>query len=326
LNAQVDVREISLDGADNARLANFAGPMEQNLRHVEERLGVEVRRRGHQLQVYGPPGSAGNAEAVLRRMFELSAVETMTPERVHLCVQEFGFPSAGDQPRAGEETVVHTQRGGIRGRGENQRQYLENVRLNDLTFGIGPAGTGKTYLAVASAVEALQSGAVRRIVLVRPAVEAGERLGFLPGDLAQKVDPYLRPMYDALYEMLGFDRVARNVERQVIEVAPLAFMRGRSLNDSFIILDEAQNTTVEQMKMFLTRLGFGSKAVVTGDITQIDLPRNQRSGLRHAIEVLRGVQGVAFTFFSARDVVRHPLVQRIVQAYERESGEAEPEA
>ena len=212
---------------------------------------------------------------------------------------------------------MHTQRGGIRGRGDNQRQYLDNIRASDLTFGIGPAGTGKTYLAVASAVEALQSGDVRRIVLVRPAVEAGERLGFLPGDLAQKVDPYLRPMYDALYEMMGFDRVARNVERQVIEVAPLAFMRGRSLNDSFIILDEAQNTTVEQMKMFLTRLGFGSKAVVTGDITQVDLPRQQRSGLRHAIEVLRGVDGVSFTFFNARDVVRHPLVQRIVQAYER---------
>ena len=243
---------------------------------------------------------------------------------MHLCVQEFGFPqppvaapmrdaSAGDA----DEVVVHTQRGGIRGRGPNQRLYMEQIRVSDLTFGIGPAGTGKTYLAVASAVEALHSGSVRRIVLVRPAVEAGERLGFLPGDLAQKVDPYLRPMYDALYEMMGFDKVARNIERQIIEVAPLAFMRGRSLNDSFIILDEAQNTSVEQMKMFLTRLGFGSKAVVTGDITQVDLPRQQRSGLRHAIEVLRGVEGVAFTFFNARDVVRHPLVQRIVQAYER---------
>jgi phosphate starvation-inducible PhoH-like protein len=323
LSEQVEMRDVSLEGADNARLGNFAGPMEQNLRHVEERLGVEVRRRGHQLQVFGAPGTVDNAAAVLRRMFELSAGEAMSPERVHLCVQELGFPQPGDVARGGREVVVHTQRGGIRGRGENQRQYLDNIRTNDLTFGIGPAGTGKTYLAVASAVESLQSGAVRRIVLVRPAVEAGERLGFLPGDLAQKVDPYLRPMYDALYEMLGFDRVARNVERQIIEVAPLAFMRGRSLNDSFIILDEAQNTTVEQMKMFLTRLGFGSKAVVTGDITQIDLPRQQRSGLRHAIEVLRGVEGVAFTFFNARDVVRHPLVQRIVQAYERQSGDEE---
>jgi phosphate starvation-inducible PhoH-like protein len=294
--------------------------MEQNLRHVEERLGVEVRRRGYDLQVLGPAAAVTNATAVLARMYELSAQETLSPDRVHLCVQEFGFPRpATEQTADGSETVVHTQRGGIRGRGPNQRQYLDQVRVNDLTFGIGPAGTGKTYLAVASAVEALHSGSVRRIVLVRPAVEAGERLGFLPGDMAQKVDPYLRPMYDALYEMMGFDRVARNIERQVIEVAPLAFMRGRSLNDSFIILDEAQNTSVEQMKMFLTRLGFGSKAVVTGDITQVDLPRQQRSGLRHAIEVLRGVDGVAFTFFNALDVVRHPLVQRIVQAYERNS-------
>ncbi|MFO1408208.1 MAG: PhoH family protein [Steroidobacteraceae bacterium] len=326
MSAQVEVRAVSLEGADNPRLANFAGPMEQNLRHVEERLGVEVRRRGHELAVYGPPGPVDNAAAVLRRMFELSAGEAMSPERVHLCVQELGFRGPdGDRAPVGD-VVVHTQRGGVRGRGDNQRQYLDHIRVNDLTFGIGPAGTGKTYLAVASAVEALQSGAVRRIVLVRPAVEAGERLGFLPGDLAQKVDPYLRPMYDALYEMMGFDRVARNVERQVIEVAPLAFMRGRSLNDSFIILDEAQNTTVEQMKMFLTRLGFGSRAVVTGDITQIDLPRQQRSGLRHAIEVLRGVDGVAFTFFDSRDVVRHPLVQRIVQAYERAGDAQGPEA
>jgi phosphate starvation-inducible protein PhoH and related proteins len=327
VTGEIAVRELSLEAADNARLGNFAGPMEQNLRHVEERLGVEVRRRGHRLQVLGPAAVVDNALAVLTRMFELSASESMSPARVHLCVQELGFPLAGDADAAGgAEVIVQTQRGGIRGRGPNQRQYLDNIRASDLTFGIGPAGTGKTYLAVASAVEALHAGSVRRIVLVRPAVEAGERLGFLPGDLAQKVDPYLRPMYDALYEMMGFDRVARNVERQIIEVAPLAFMRGRSLNDSFIILDEAQNTTVEQMKMFLTRLGFGSKAVVTGDITQVDLPRQQRSGLRHAIAVLRGVEGVAFTFFNARDVVRHPLVQRIVQAYERESPEPGPEA
>jgi phosphate starvation-inducible PhoH-like protein len=206
----------------------------------------------------------------------------------------------------------------VRGRGPNQKQYLAQVRANDLTFGVGPAGTGKTYLAVACAVDALQTDRVRRIVLVRPAVEAGERLGFLPGDLSQKVDPYLRPMYDALYDMMGFDKVARAIERNVIEVAPLAFMRGRSLNDSFIILDEAQNTSVEQMKMFLTRLGFGSKAVVTGDITQTDLPRHQLSGLRNAIDILPGVEGVAFTMFTSKDVVRHPLVQRIVQAYEKQ--------
>ncbi len=325
MNDPPEQREISLAEADNDRLANFAGPMEQNLRHVEERLGVDVRRRGHQLQLTGPPGRLARAEAVLRRMFELSAREAMTPERVHLSVQELGFPrpedtgSVADSAPAAADVEVHTQRGAIRGRGPNQRRYLEQIRDADLTFGIGPAGTGKTYLAVASAVEALHTARVRRIVLVRPAVEAGERLGFLPGDMAQKVDPYLRPMYDALYEMLGFDRVARAIERQVIEVAPLAFMRGRSLNDSFIILDEAQNTTVEQMKMFLTRIGFGSKTVVTGDITQVDLPRQQRSGLKHVIELLRDVEGVAFTFFSARDVVRHALVQRIVLAYERDA-------
>jgi phosphate starvation-inducible PhoH-like protein len=325
LNDPPQQREISLAEADNERLANFAGPMEQNLRHVEERLGVDVRRRGHRLQLTGPPDTIARAEAVLKRMFELSASEPMTPERVHLSVQELGFPRVdeGTADRAPGDVEVHTQRGAIRGRGPNQRRYLEQIKSADLTFGIGPAGTGKTYLAVASAVEALQTARVRRIVLVRPAVEAGERLGFLPGDMAQKVDPYLRPMYDALYEMLGFDRVARAIERQVIEVAPLAFMRGRSLNDSFIILDEAQNTTVEQMKMFLTRIGFGSKTVVTGDITQIDLPRQQRSGLKHVMEILRDVEGVAFTLFTARDVVRHPLVQRIVLAYERAVDESQ---
>jgi phosphate starvation-inducible PhoH-like protein len=216
---------------------------------------------------------------------------------------------------------VRTARGAVRARGPNQTDYLHNVRTHDLTFGIGPAGTGKTYLAVACAVEALQSESVRRIILVRPAVEAGERLGFLPGDLSQKVDPYLRPMYDALYEMMGFERVAKLIERNVIEVAPLAFMRGRSLNDSFVILDEAQNTTNEQMKMFLTRIGFGSKAVVTGDITQVDLPNAKQSGLRTVIDILRGVRGIAFTMFTSRDVVRHPLVQRIVQAYEAKTSD-----
>ena len=243
--------------------------------------------------------------------------EDVTPQHVHLALRGH---EAGAAASASEEQGVRVPRGGIRARGAHQREYLEHIRTHDLTFGVGPAGTGKTYLAVACAVEALQAERVRRIVLVRPAVEAGERLGFLPGDLAQKVDPYLRPMYDALYEMMGFDRVARFIERNVIEVAPLAFMRGRSLNDSFIILDEAQNTTIEQMKMFLTRIGFGSRAVVTGDITQTDLPPGRLSGLSHVIEVLRGVAGVAFTFFDARDVVRHPLVQRIVQAYEARGG------
>jgi phosphate starvation-inducible PhoH-like protein len=229
---------------------------------------------------------------------------------------ERGEPASGSGPAAADELRVRTSRGAVRARGSNQTEYLNNVRSHDLTFGIGPAGTGKTYLAVACAVEALQEERVRRIILVRPAVEAGERLGFLPGDLSQKVDPYLRPMYDALYEMMGFERVAKLIERNVIEVAPLAFMRGRSLNDSFVILDEAQNTTNEQMKMFLTRIGFGSKAVVTGDITQVDLPSAKQSGLRSVIDILRGVRGIAFTLFTSKDVVRHPLVQRIVQAYE----------
>jgi len=294
--------------------------MDENLRHVEQRLGVNVRRRGGWVEVSGPAPAAERAQSVLKLLFDLSASESLTPDRVHLALQESGMDAMGSAVAVRpEDPAIHTQRGGIRGRGPNQRQYLQNIHTCDLTFGIGPAGTGKTFLAVACAVEALQSERVRRIVLVRPAVEAGERLGFLPGDLAQKVDPYLRPMYDALYEMMGFDRVARAVERQVIEIAPLAFMRGRSLNDSFIILDEAQNTSVEQMKMFLTRLGFGSKAVVTGDITQTDLPKQQMSGLRNAMKVLPGVPGVAFTHFTSRDVVRHPLVQRIVEAYERVS-------
>ena len=308
-------RELTFEPIDNARLANLVGPMDENLHQVEQRLGVRVYRRGGQLVISGDEENVAQAEQVVKHLFELSADEALTPDRVHLCLQEVGMTEARTEAPS-SDVVVHTQRGGVRGRGPNQRQYLAQIRANDLTFGIGPAGTGKTYLAVACAVDALQSDRVRRIVLVRPAVEAGERLGFLPGDMAQKVDPYLRPMYDALYDMMGFDRVARAIERNVIEVAPLAFMRGRSLNDSFVILDEAQNTSVEQMKMFLTRLGFGSKAVVTGDITQTDLPRHQLSGLKNAIDVLQGVEGVAFTMFTSKDVVRHPLVQRIVQAYE----------
>jgi len=324
-------REFSLEPPDNERLANLCGPLDENLRLVESRLGVEIRRRGSVFRVQG--SKAASAESLLGELFRLTLTEDITPEAVHLALRDHDRPSDEPAPAAGRvatdsaatesatnddqaDTGLRTLRGTIRARGANQREYLKRVRQNDLTFGVGPAGTGKTYLAVACAVEALQSDRVRRIVLVRPAVEAGERLGFLPGDLTQKVDPYLRPMYDALYEMMGFDRVAKLIERNVIEVAPLAFMRGRSLNDSFIILDEAQNTTIEQMKMFLTRIGFGSRDVVTGDPTQTDLPPGKPSGLRHAIDVLHGVHGVAFQFFEARDVVRHPLVQRIVQAYE----------
>jgi phosphate starvation-inducible PhoH-like protein len=306
-------REFDLQPSDNARLANLCGPLDENLRLLEARLDVQIRRRGDNFRVLG--ARADSAEDLLQELFALAKDEEVTPERVHLALREreSGQAPAEIEP---EERAVRVPRGGIRARGHHQREYLANIRSRDLTFGIGPAGTGKTYLAVACAVEALQAETTRRIILVRPAVEAGERLGFLPGDLNQKVDPYLRPMYDALYEMLGFDRVTRFIERNVIEVAPLAFMRGRSLNDSFIILDEAQNTTVEQMKMFLTRIGFGSKAVVTGDVTQTDLPAGRQSGLSHVIGVLRGVEGVAFAFFDAQDVVRHPLVQRIVQAYE----------
>jgi phosphate starvation-inducible protein PhoH and related proteins len=310
-------REFELGPSDNARLANLCGPLDENLRLLETRLDVRVHRRGDTFRVSG--AQAASAEELLRELFALTTSEEITPERVHLALRE-----RESGPLPAEEDVqahgVRVPRGGIRARGAHQRDYLEHIRTRDLTFGIGPAGTGKTYLAVACAVEALQADRVRRLILVRPAVEAGERLGFLPGDLTQKVDPYLRPMYDALYEMMGFDRVARFIERNVIEVAPLAFMRGRSLNDSFIILDEAQNTTIEQMKMFLTRIGFGSKAVVTGDVTQTDLPAGRQSGLSHVVDVLRAVEGVAFTFFDAHDVVRHPLVQRIVQAYESRGG------
>jgi phosphate starvation-inducible PhoH-like protein len=307
------LREFLLEPADNARLANLCGPLDEHLRLLESRLDVQIRRRGDNFRISGE--RAGSAEETLRALFDLTAVEAVTPERVHLALREheLGAPPPGG---AADEHTVRVAQGAIRARGAHQRAYLAQIRARDLTFGVGPAGTGKTYLAVACAVEALQLDRVRRIVLVRPAVEAGERLGFLPGDMSQKIDPYLRPMYDALYEMMGFDRVARFIERNVIEVAPLAFMRGRSLNDSFIILDEAQNTTIEQMKMFLTRIGFGSRAVVTGDVTQTDLPAGRQSGLRHVVDVLRAVDGVAFTFFDAQDVVRHPLVQRIVRAYE----------
>ncbi|HTT42951.1 MAG TPA: PhoH family protein [Steroidobacteraceae bacterium] len=310
-------REFDLVPADNSRLANLCGPLDENLRLLETRLALRIQRRGGTFRIAGE--RAALAEEVLRELYELTRTEDVTPERVHLTLREH---EAGVALSASDEQLVRVPRGGIRARGAHQRDYLHHIRTCDLTFGVGPAGTGKTYLAVACAVEALQADRVRRLVLVRPAVEAGERLGFLPGDLTQKVDPYLRPMYDALYEMLGFDRVARFIERNVIEVAPLAFMRGRSLNDAFIILDEAQNTTIEQMKMFLTRIGFGSKAVVTGDITQTDLPPGRQSGLSHVIELLRPVEGVSFTFFDAQDVVRHPLVQRIVQAYEARGGGA----
>jgi len=324
VNSVPATRDLLLDPADNVRLVELCGPLDAHLRLIEVRLSVEIRRRGNRFQIIGVPPAAKQAEEVLLDLYARAQREPVDSERVHMALQAArmnGNAAEGGAVEAPDELKVRTARGAVRARGANQLEYLQNVRTHDLSFGIGPAGTGKTYLAVACAVEALQSEQVRRIVLVRPAVEAGERLGFLPGDLSQKVDPYLRPMYDALYEMMGFERVAKLIERNVIEVAPLAFMRGRSLNDSFVILDEAQNTTNEQMKMFLTRIGFGSKAVVTGDITQIDLPAAKQSGLRTVIDILKGVRGIAFTMFQSRDVVRHPLVQRIVQAYEANNPE-----
>mgnify|MGYP000853119701 FL=1 len=319
MSAPLSHVDFSFEEGDNERLANLCGPLEAHLRQIERRLGVEINNRGLSFQVIGPEAVAQAAASVLRELYAATAREVLDGVRVNLYLQESGLEALAEDSAAApiDEVAIRTARGIIRGRGHNQVKYLAEIRDHDLSFGIGPAGTGKTYLAVASAVDALDRDEVRRIVLVRPAVEAGERLGFLPGDLAQKVDPYLRPMYDALYEMMGFEKVARLIERSVIEVAPLAFMRGRTLNEAFIILDEAQNTTIEQMKMFLTRIGFGSRAVVTGDVTQIDLPRGVTSGLRHAIEVLQDVEGVSFTFFQARDVVRHPLVKRIVNAYEQ---------
>jgi len=325
-------RDLVFAPADNVRLVELCGPLDQHLHQIETRLGVEVKRRGNRFQIIGVAAAIKRAETVLQDLYTRAEREPVDSERVHVALQALGMepdgaaaggsrPDGRDSAPVTDELKVRTSRGAVRARGPNQTEYLHNVRTHDLTFGIGPAGTGKTYLAVACAVEALQAESVRRIILVRPAVEAGERLGFLPGDLSQKVDPYLRPMYDALYEMMGFERVAKLIERNVIEVAPLAFMRGRSLNDSFCILDEAQNTTNEQMKMFLTRIGFGSKAVVTGDITQVDLPNAKQSGLRTVIDILRGVRGIAFTMFTSKDVVRHPLVQRIVQAYEAKTSD-----
>jgi phosphate starvation-inducible PhoH-like protein len=311
--------EISFTPVDNQRLANLCGVLDENLRQIETALDVSIARRGEHFALTGKPSQARMAARVLQD-FYTHAGQGLSLEDVQL-----GLIEAAGPPRASHATetpVLLTRREDLHGRTPRQIQYLQHILTHDITFSIGPAGTGKTYLAVACAVDALERDNVKRIVLVRPAVEAGERLGFLPGDMAQKVDPYLRPLYDALYDLMGFDKVARMFERAAIEIAPLAFMRGRTLNHSFVILDEAQNTTPEQMKMFLTRIGFGSKAVVTGDVTQIDLARGQKSGLVEARQVLKKVRGIAFTQFEAEDVVRHPLVQRIVNAYESYEAQA----
>ncbi|MGD8416191.1 MAG: PhoH family protein [Pseudomonadales bacterium] len=312
---------LTLEPNDSLRLAALCGPFDQNLGHLEKRLGVHIRNRGNLFQISGPEERIKAASALLSQLYrETVGQQTIDPDTVHLFLQEAGVDellagSSGAEGGSGAD-VIKTSRKTIKPRGGNQTAYVRAVREHDVNFGIGPAGTGKTYLAVACAVEALESQRVSRILLVRPAVEAGEKLGFLPGDLAQKIDPYLRPLYDALYEMMGVERVNKYIERNIIEVAPLAYMRGRTLNNAFIILDESQNTTVAQMKMFLTRIGFGSTAVITGDVTQIDLPRGEQSGLINVVKVLEGIEGISFIHFGSKDVVRHPLVQKIVDAYE----------
>jgi len=320
--------DFTLDPYDTEQLANLAGPFDAHLRQIELKLGVEISNRGNIFRVDGPARAAAATEQLLRALYDEAATEVFDADAIHLRLNEANLEHLASNGYAPQEVAIKVKRGTVRGRGPNQAAYLHAIATHDINFGIGPAGTGKTFLAVAMAVEALNEARVQRLVLVRPAVEAGEKLGFLPGDLSQKVDPYLRPLYDALYEMLGVEKVAKLLEKNVIEIAPLAYMRGRTLNDAFVILDEAQNTTVEQMKMFLTRIGFGSTAVVTGDMSQTDLPKHIRSGLKDALEVLRGVDGISFSFFGARDVVRHPLVARIVRAYDARDNtpsDADPE-
>ena len=307
--------EFSLAPADNRRLASLCGSHDEHLKQIEEYMGVEIANRGHVFRVTGAPEESSATSQLLKDLYDATkSDEALTLAGVHVMLQKFAL--RGPEEDDDRETTLRTPKRIVRGRGPRQRQYIRHILTHDINFGIGPAGTGKTYLAVACAVEALETSRVQRILLVRPVVEAGERLGFLPGDLEQKIDPYLRPLYDALHEMLGFEKVARLLEKNIIELAPLAYMRGRTLNESFIILDEAQNTTAEQMKMFLTRIGFGTTAVITGDITQIDLRRTQLSGLKEAMEILRNVEGITFTHFTPQDVVRHALVQKIVEAYE----------
>ena len=314
--------QISFTPVDNERLSNLCGVLDENLKQIEAALDVSISRRGENFSVSGAAEQTQLAAEALRRFYQMAS-EDLSVEDVQLGLIEVANPNRAPTSAEGEPILL-TRRRDLHGRTPHQVQYLRQIQEYDITFGIGPAGTGKTYLAVASAVDAFERDAVKRIVLVRPAVEAGERLGFLPGDLAQKVDPYLRPLHDALYDLMGFEKVGKLFERGSIEIAPLAYMRGRTLNHSFIILDEAQNTTPEQMKMFLTRTGFGTKAVITGDVTQIDLARGQKSGLVDAREVLKEVRGIAFTLFTSEDVVRHPLVARIVNAYEARSKGEQP--
>lgn len=326
MNETVTTQHFTLEPADSSRLAQLCGQFDEHLRQIEDKLDVQIKNRGNAFELTGHPFQVSAASQVLNLLYQDTRDSNdLCPDDVHLMLREslMNNPNAEISKQPDEEKgenqslSIRTRKVSIKPRGENQKAYVHQIQRHDINFGIGPAGTGKTYLAVACAVEALESDQVRRILLVRPAVEAGEKLGFLPGDLAEKINPYLRPLYDALYEMLGFERVAKYIDRQVIEVAPLAYMRGRTLNNSFIILDESQNTTKEQMKMFLTRIGFGSKAVITGDHTQIDLPKGTKSGLKHAMEVLDDIDGIGFCHFDSKDVVRHTLVQRIVEAYDK---------
>lgn len=315
MNTLLHSEIFTLAPEDNHRLFNLCGKLNEHIKLIENRLGVLIRQRGHTFSVIGEEDSVKQACDTINNLYhETEKVQTLEPREVHNYLQTVGRKTAHDHQD--EQMEIRIRKGNITARGENQVNYIRNIMRNDINFGIGPAGTGKTYLAVACAVQALEEERVGRIILVRPIVEAGERLGFLPGDIAQKVHPYLRPLYDALYEMMGFEKVDQLIQKNIIELLPLAFMRGRSLNDSFIILDEGQNTTVEQMKMFLTRIGFNSKAVITGDITQIDLQNRRDSGLIHAGDVLKDTKGIGFTRFQVSDVVRHPLVQIIVEAYE----------
>ena len=327
--------ELLLEPSDSNRMAYLVGPEDENFKQIEKRLGVKITYVNCTIHLKGEKGSVSRAKKLIKSLYidtaPLKGTKTpseVTPDMVHLAITEFSHIEQDDHDYESDESrgsvgnLYHqannfkTKRGFVKARTSNQSAYISQIVSHDVTFGIGPAGTGKTYLAVAAAVDALERNEVRRIILTRPAVEAGEKLGFLPGDLSQKVDPYLRPLYDALFEMLGFEKVEKLIEKQIIEIAPLAYMRGRTLNDSFIILDEAQNTTVEQMKMFLTRIGFNSKAVITGDPSQIDLPRSIKSGLKQALEVLKSVEVIGFTFFDPADVVRHPVVAAIVNAYD----------
>ena len=318
MNSPTQPVTFLLDPEDNQRLADLCGEHNAHLKQVEEGLGVRISHRGHLFCVDGYDQDVRHAQDVLCALYEDSGKGTpLSPDRVQVAISEIPAEAKSYQDEP-DDVVIRVRKAMIRGKSLNQKRYLGNILRHDINFGVGPAGTGKTYLAVACAVQALAEETVDRIVLVRPAVEAGERLGFLPGDIGQKVDPYLRPLYDALYEMLGFERVGRLMERHVIELAPLAYMRGRTLSHAFVILDEAQNTTESQMKMFLTRLGFGSRAVITGDPSQVDLPGQTRSGLAHAVDLLSSVKGISVTRFNPQDVVRHPLVQRVIEAYEKE--------